>query len=88
MHFLHLLPEQPFFPVRLSLYSLPDFVLPSSSVTSTVPQIKEVKKENGSIVVTVEFSSTTQEIAVETYRYILEFDSLSGEPYLSSIQSA
>ena len=63
-------------------------VLPSSSVTSTVPQIKEVKKENGSIVVTVEFSSTTQEIAVETYRYILEFDSLSGEPYLSSIQSA
>ena len=39
-------------------------------------------------VVTVEFSSTTQEIAVETYRYILEFDSLSGEPYLSSIQSA
>ena len=49
---------------------------------------KEVKKENGSIVVTVEFSSTTQEIAVETYRYILEFDSLSGEPYLSSIQSA
>ena len=63
-------------------------VLPSSSVTSTVPQIKEVKKENGSIVVTVEFSSTTQEIAVGTYRYILEFDSLSGEPYLSSIQSA
>ena len=63
-------------------------VLPSSSVTSTVPQIKEVKKENGSIVVTVEFSSTTQETAVETYRYILEIDSLSGEPYLSSIQSA
>ena len=63
-------------------------VLPSSSVTSTVPQIKEVKKENGSIVVSVEFSYTTQEIAVETYRYILEFDSLSGEPYLSSIQSA
>ena len=63
-------------------------VLPSSSVTSPVPQIKEVKKENGSIVVTVEFSSTTQETAVETYRYILEIDSLSGEPYLSSIQSA
>lgn len=63
-------------------------VLPSSSVTSTVPQIKEVKKENGSIVVTVEFSSSKQGVAVETYRYILEFDSLSGEPYLSSIQSA
>lgn len=63
-------------------------VLPRSSVTSTVPQIKEVKKENGSIVVTVEFSSTAQGAAVETYRYILEIDSLSGEPYLSSIQSA
>lgn len=62
-------------------------VLPRSSVTSTVPQIKEVKKENGSIVVTVEFSSSSQGAAVETYRYILEFDSLSGEPYLSSIQS-
>lgn len=63
-------------------------VLPQSSVTSAVPTIKEVKKENGSIVVTVEFFSTTQGAAVETYRYILEFDSLSGEPYLSSIQSA
>lgn len=62
-------------------------VLPRSSVTSTVPQIKEVKKENGSIVVTVEIFSSSQGAAVETYRYILEFDSLSGEPYLSSIQS-
>lgn len=35
----------------------------------------------------VEFFSTVQGDAVERYRYILEFDSLSGEPYLSSIQS-
>ena len=62
-------------------------VLPKSSVASTVPQIKEIKKENGLIVVMVEFFSTVQGDAVERYRYILEFDSLSGEPYLSSIQS-
>ena len=63
-------------------------ILPQSSVTSTVPQIQEVKKENGAIVVTVGFSSAEQGSEVDTYRYILEFDSLSGTPYLSSIESA
>ncbi len=63
-------------------------VLPQSSMGENTPQIKQVQKENGAIIVTVEFSSEQEGAAVQTYRYILDFDALSGEPYLSSVQSA
>ncbi len=59
-------------------------VLPQSSQSAQAVNIKHIKKENGVVIVTVETVAADEQTPL-LYRYILEFDGLSGEPYLTSV---
>lgn len=59
-------------------------ILPQSSVAQQKVQIKNIQKESGVVIVTVETVADDEETSF--FRYVLQADALSGEPYLASIE--